>query len=90
MTPKQRKARFDALAEYGCVICRMPPQIHHLKGYEFGSSMGKKAPDEMTIPLCMNHHEGKNGFHHLGKETWEKQYGTQRYWLNEVNKRLGL
>ncbi len=88
MTPKQKKQRFNALSEMGCVLCGRPAQIHHCKGHEFGSGMGLKSKDEMTIPLCDYHHIGAGGFHNVGKETWEQANGTQRDWLDYVNRKL--
>lgn len=88
MTPKEKRNRFNALSEMGCVICHMPPQIHHAQGHEFGTGMGLKAGDELTFPLCHDHHLGENGFHRLGKRVWEADYGSQKYWLTVVNEKL--
>ena len=87
MTKKERKIRFESLSEYGCVICLRPAEIHHLIGYKY-SSLSKKADDSNTIPLCLEHHRGKQGIHHLGMRAWEKVFGTQEYLLGIVNKRL--
>ncbi len=87
MTKKERKIRFESLSEYGCVICLRPAEIHHLIGYKY-SSLSKKADDSNTIPLCVEHHRGNQGIHHLGMRAWEKVFGTQEYLLEVVNKRL--
>ncbi len=87
MTKKERKIRFESLSEYGCVICMRPAEIHHLIGYKY-SSLSKKADDSNTIPLCVEHHRGNQGIHHLGMRAWEKVFGTQEYLLEVVNKRL--
>ena len=89
MTKKERKARFEALAEYGCIICMRPAEIHHLIGYKY-SSLGKKADDINTIPLCVEHHRGTQGIHHLGMRAWEEVYGTQSYYLDVINSSLSL
>ena len=89
MTKKQRKIRFEMLAEYGCVICMRPAEIHHLIGYKY-SSLSKKAEDKHTIPLCVDHHRGGQGIHHLGMRAWESVYGTQEYLLNKLNKNLHI
>lgn len=61
---KAEKARFAALAELGCVVCRMdgrngrglafcgPVEIHHL--LDGGRRIGHAA----TVPLGMWHHRG--------------------------------
>ena len=87
MKPKERKARFEALAEYGCIICMRPAEIHHLIGHPY-SSMGKKADDINTIPLCVDHHRGSQGIHHMGMRIWEEVYDTQINLLNKTNKSL--
>jgi hypothetical protein len=48
--------------------------------------MGKKASDENTIPLCVDHHRGEQGIHHIGQKTWESTYGTQDILLDMTNK----
>ena len=87
MTKKERKIRFEALAEYGCVVCMRPAEIHHLIGHPY-SSMGKKANDINTIPLCVDHHRGSQGIHHMGMRVWEQVYGSQEYLLNKTNENL--
>ena len=85
LTKKERKARFESLSEYGCIICMRPPEIHHLIGYKY-SSLSKKADDSNTIPLCVEHHRGGQGIHHMGMRVWEEVYGTQEQLLVRVNK----
>jgi|TARA_R110000764_G_scaffold27814_3_gene65552 hypothetical protein len=87
LTKKERKIRFEALAEYGCVVCMRPAEIHHLIGHPY-SSMGKKANDINTIPLCVDHHRGSQGIHHMGMRVWEQVYGSQEYLLNKTNENL--
>jgi hypothetical protein len=87
MKPKEKKKRFEALAEYGCCICYRPTEIHHLIGYKY-SSLGKKADAQNTIPLCVEHHRGGQGIHALGMRDWESIYGTQEYHLNLINKKV--
>jgi hypothetical protein len=85
MKPKERKARFNALSEIGCILCQRPAEIHHLIGLKY-RGMGKKASDENTIPLCVDHHRGEQGIHHIGQKTWESTYGTQDILLDMTNK----
>ncbi len=89
MKPKERKVRFNKLAEHGCCICRRPTEIHHLIGFKY-SGMGKKASDENTIPLCVDHHRGHLGIHHLGQRKWENMYGDQSYHLERINEEINL
>jgi hypothetical protein len=50
--------------------------------------MAQKAKDEITIPLCVDHHRGAQGIHQIGQKTWEKTYGDQDYHLQRVDKYL--
>jgi len=84
MTNKDKKERFNALSEYGCVVCGLPAEIHHLLGIKY-SGMGQKAKDEYTIPLCPNHHRGKDGIHQIGVKTWEFMFDEQEYYLKKVD-----
>jgi len=86
---KEKKARFNALAEYGCIVCMRPAEIHHLIGYKY-SSLGKKADDINTIPLCVDHHRGAQGIHHMGMRVWEKVYGEQESLLKKINIKLDI
>lgn len=80
-----KRGRLSRIAEYGCIICMMPAVVHHLRGHEFGTGTGKKASDDLTIPLCPRHHTGDQGFHIIGQKTWEAKYGTQRELLQKIN-----
>ena len=87
ITKAERKARFNALSQYGCCVCRRPAEIHHLVGLKY-SGMAQKAQDEITIPLCVEHHRGAQGIHQIGQRTWESAYGEQDYHLEIMNKYL--
>lgn len=89
MTPKERKARFEALVELGCLVCQRPPQIHHLRGHEFGCGMGLKSGDQFTIPLCNDHHNG--GFSiHKTQDAFEAKHGTGAELLRITNEKIGF
>ena len=79
------KTRFANISELGCIICSQPCEIHHCKGHIFGSGTGLKSEDKFTIGLCPDHHRGANGFHQIGKKTWEEKYGTQSDLLAATN-----
>ena len=85
-----KKERFDLLSELGCILCGRPAEIHHLKGLEFGCGMVLKANDHLTIPLCYDHHRGANGYHHLGKKTWEMKFEYQSVLLDETNSNIEI
>jgi hypothetical protein len=87
MKAKERKARFNALSEHGCSVCRQPAEIHHLIGLKY-SGMAQKAEDTMTIPLCVNHHRGAEGIHQIGQKTWEEAYGEQEHHLKRIERYL--
>ena len=88
------KKRAKDLHEIGCIVCRLhygiwsEPEIHHLKGYQW-SSMGKRANDQHTIPLCPIHHrhgaKAHVGYHQLPGR-FEDFYGSQEYLLEQTNK----
>ena len=93
MKPKDKKIRFGKLVHLGCIVCKelgfgwTPPEIHHLKGYQF-SSMGKRAQDEYTIPLCYYHHRTGGGSevgYHQSPAEFERRYGTQAELLELVD-----
>lgn len=93
MTASERKARFNALASLGCVVCRIhngsfvEACIHHLTGIKYRAT-GKKASDEHTIGLCHDHHQGAQGIHTLGMRSWEQMFGTQEYLLDYSDRLL--
>jgi len=89
LTPTQRRERFDALHQMGCIVCArlgrgwVEPEIHHLRGHPW-SGTGQRATDSHTIPLCHEHHRGKHGYHFSPRE-FEASYGSQKMLLDEVN-----
>lgn len=63
------------VAELGCIVCRRPALVHHINC----KTMGRRANNFQTIPLCSYHHDAQQpeGVHHLGTRVWEKRYGTE-------------
>ena len=94
MTPTEKRARFDAIAGLGCIVCRIvhhaisPASIHHMTGIRYRST-GKKASDENVIGLCHHHHQGAEGIHTLGMRPWQDKFGTQEALLEYTNSLLG-
>ncbi len=95
MTKAERKARFDALTQIGCCVCRRefgtysPPAIHHLRGHPW-SGAGQRASDEHTIGLCPAHHAngGHGTAYHAGAKAFEAAYGSQADLLAWTNAQL--
>lgn len=93
----QRKKPNKAESEYmrrvqeiGCIVCRekgifTPALVHHCD-----TGMGRKRDHYKTIPMCFMHHSYSSplGFHSMGKEVWEKRFGTQKYFMNKVSEIL--
>lgn len=76
------------LADMACVICERiygqhpggNVELHHLRtgGWGKGSYL-------TLIPLCVNHHRGKEGIHTLGTKAWERHFEvSQQDLLNQV------
>lgn len=78
----QHKAK---LANMGCMVCLKlhgphepgPVELHHLRSGGWG-----KGNYLTLIPLCINHHRGKEGVHGMGTKAWERVYGTQQEFLD--------
>ena len=65
-----------AVAELGCLICKRPPELHHIRA---GQGMAQRAGHGLVIPLCAEHHRtgGVGVALHAGQTTWEAIYGTE-------------
>jgi len=69
----------SAQADAGCILCRFlglgntPAEIHHLR---HGVGAGQRNSNLMTIPLCPEHHQGRTGYHGLGRRAFEREYGV--------------
>ena len=87
---KKRKKEYEVAVEHGCILCKIlygvktECEIHHLTGA--GLALRN---EEKFIPLCVHHHRGPQGIHHLGNRIWEEKYGNQQemldMYLEEVN-----
>ena len=73
------------VAELGCIICSMPACVHHIRT---GQGIGQRASHYETIPLCHNHHQGKDGIHTMGTKKWQERFGTELEFLAETKRRL--
>lgn len=71
---KNEKDYLHAVALLPCCICgHWPVEVHHQRT---GIGLGQRASHFNTLPLCLNHHRGKEGIHTLGRKAWEKHIGT--------------
>lgn len=84
------KSHLNRVIALGCIICGRSAVPHHPRAGE-NSGMGLKAPDEMAIPLCNDHHtDGGYGVAiHAGQEEFERRYGTEADLLIQVREELG-
>lgn len=82
---KAERTHLNKVAELGCIICRMPAEIHHLRtGVGLGQRSGK------VIPLCPSHHRtgGHGVAYHAGKRLFEANFGTELELFNKVEAML--
>ena len=91
-TAEQRK-RWDKIVALGCAVKNHECEprvitIHHC----FTGAGGRKDHDKV-IALCYNHHishdYGIDGRGEFSKITWQENYNTEQYYLDEVTKQLG-
>lgn len=83
---KIEKQHMALVASIPCCVCgAMPVNVHHIRT---GQGIGMKASSFETIPLCYNHHQGKEGIHAIGTKTWQKKYGSELDFLNETQQRI--
>ena len=80
---KAEKAHYQRVVELGCIICKMPPQIHHIRN---GMGIGQRNLFDKVLPLCHIHHtNGGYGIaFHAGKIEWQKKFGTEQKLLEKV------
>lgn len=87
MTTEAEHRHLNRVAALGCIVCGNKAMIHHPRD---GQGMAQRAPHCDAIPLCYNHHQGKQGFHTLGTRRWEETYGTEAELLALVRYELGI
>ncbi|WP_336818093.1 Ref family recombination enhancement nuclease [Cedecea sp. MMO-103] len=92
---KAEREHLSRVAALGCIVCRnlgfgeTPAEIHHIRT---GQGVAQRADNYSAIPLCPPHH--RTGGHgvavHAGKQTWERNFGTELELLEQVNNELGV
>ncbi|WP_458180961.1 Ref family recombination enhancement nuclease [Bradyrhizobium sp. 14AA] len=95
---KAERAHLSKVASLGCICplpdrfglvrCEAPAEIHHV----LNGTMGRKASNFETIPLCPYHHRlGPFGHAvHDGTKSFEARYGKQAELLNSTLSALGI
>lgn len=89
---KKEREYMSQVAALGCVVCKKlgngttsPDNtcLHHTRA---GQGMGTRSRPSGVIPLCPTHHQtgGYGVAFHAGRTTWEKNYGTEAYFLEVV------
>ena len=94
MASKADSDYMGKVADLGCIVCLnngyfdTPAEIHHIGN----GTMGKKATNHETIPLCVEHHrKGNNGVAvHAGRKSFEANFGTEQELLAQVKGLLCL
>lgn len=69
------------VAEMACVICERiygqhpggHVELHHLRSGGWG-----RGDYTTLIPLCVNHHRGQEGIHHMGTKAWERHFDVSQ------------
>lgn len=84
---KSDKEHLARVAALGCIICRQPAEIHHIRHQQ---GMGRRAPHTEVLPLCPKHHRTGNRGEaiHAGRQSWEAAHGTERELLERVRAEL--
>ncbi len=71
---KSVKAYKDRVAALPCAVCgQLGVHLHHIRE---GQGMGMRSADVLVIPLCPDHHQGRDGYHGLGRRGFEARYHT--------------
>ena len=86
---KADKDYLNRVAELGCIICRRPAQIHHIRT---GMGKSQRNDNRHVLPLCPDHHQhgGIGVAFHAGRTTWERCYGTEKELHEQVKEELGV
>jgi hypothetical protein len=61
----------DLVSQVPCVICGEQVHVHHIREDQ---GIGKRAQHFLVAALCPEHHTGGQGFHTLGRRTFEMRF----------------
>jgi hypothetical protein len=87
MTTKKEREHMDRVASLGCLVCKRPANLHHIRPK--GTGIGRRSSHFEVVPLCWDHHQGNFSIHNR-KKAFEKKYGTEKQMLKQVLEDLGL
>lgn len=81
---KKQHARWERTRALGCIICENHAEIHHCC-----TGAGGRKDHDKILPLCTNHHTGKEGIHKIGRPIWQLAYGTEQELMAKLSTLLG-
>ena len=79
MTSLRDSKHMGRVAALGCVVCRnsmfgaTPAQVHHIREGQGGA---QRADNWLVIPLCPEHHDGKDSIH-KDRQAFQMRYGSE-------------
>ena len=89
---KEEKAHWVLVRALGCIVGPLgcdyngrDTTLHHC-----GTGGGGRKDHMKVIPLCHEHHQGKEGIDgkRMSKRAWQEKYGTEKALLDQVHYRL--
>jgi hypothetical protein len=94
-TPKRKRIKpgrvedrehLARVAMLPCCVCgHWPVEVHHIRAT---GSMGRKAGDDETIPLCVWHHRTGPQAFHAGPRIFQAIFGTELDLLDKTRELL--
>jgi hypothetical protein len=92
---KADKKYWDAVAQLGCVACKIDGYLNMLVSIHHVDGRTKPGAHRKVLPLCAGHHQkGSNTNNpnmiavHPDKSRFEARYGKQEELMIKVNERL--
>ena len=81
--------RLAAIRKLPCVKCGKPApsEACHANWSEYGKSMGKKASDEYTIPMCRACHKSMDLYEGISRQEAKEMFDQ---WLVRVERMLAM
>ena len=77
---KAEKDHLNLVASHPCMVCNnQNVNVHHIR------ESGEPRNHFKTIPLCYDHHQGKEGIHFLGKKEFYNRYGYEIDMLEKLH-----
>ena len=80
--PADVKRYHAFVAQQGCLVCKMPATVHHVRGYADRAG-GITKNDLLVVPLCPRHHLIQHGPHEsveaLGHQGFYIMHGIDLY-----------